>query len=106
VANFATEDIWSICKRVKAPLCAFVEQDGNCKLLFVMPKEEADDVVPRILAVQEVLERTRPAGIHLSFIYRFEPPERIAAFCTVDRLSGTDEALRQIFQLEPDGDWR
>ena len=97
-----------LCEDFKAPLIALVEDPDTAtvKLLFVMTEERADDVLPRILAVQEVLERERPAGVQFKFIHRFATVEQIEACAAVDRLAGCEEALLQVFGLQVLEDWQ
>ena len=101
-------EIVRLCEYVKAPLCAFVEDPdkSTLRLLFVMTEERAGEVMPRILAAREMLDRERPAGVQIKFVYRFATMDQIEACSALNRLAGHEEALLQVFGLKAEEDWQ
>ena len=98
-------EISKMCDTVGAPMCAFCDGPGWVKLLFVMPEAEAETVLARIQKLKADIDQNRPAGVCFYIIPRFMEMPAIEATGAMERLVGTDEVLKQVFQLEPNGDW-
>ena len=106
MGGFDNEEIISICNSIAAPMCVFSDGPGWVKLLFIVTEVGASEVLARIQLVRQRIDESHIARTQFTLIHRFATMEQIEAYLALDRLSGTDEMLRQVFGLELEGEWR
>ena len=105
--NTSTFNAISEVYRFVAPkLAVFTEGPTYIKLLFIMNHVDEAEVVERMREARERIDRNRPAGIRVTIVHRTMSTVQIEACVALERLVGTDELLRQVFDLDPLGEWR
>jgi hypothetical protein len=104
--RFDNEEIFRICDFVAAPMCVFADGPGWVKLLFVVTEAVAAEVLARIELVRRQIDAAHIASTKFTLIHRYAATEQIEASLSLDKLSGTDEVLRQVFGLELEEEWQ
>ena len=99
-----------MCDTVGAPMCAVCENLGIIKIVFFLDAASSiqarGEIVARISAIEAQLQDMRAAGTCIEIIHKYSTRAERDACVSLECLEGGTEALRQVFGLEPDGEWR